>query len=83
MPTEPKVICSPINYNNLAIFTRDANLPATAVNDKGENVIVSTEPSDLGMCYRLDTYQRNGWIRTNRYYKDGAWDEEYDRGGER
>ena len=77
MAAEPRRICSPINYANLAIFTRGAELPATAVNDKGENVIVTTEPSDLGMCYRLDTYQNNGWIRINRYYKDGAWDEEY------
>lgn len=77
MAAEPRSICSPINYANLAIFAKGAELPATAVNDKGENVIVTTEPNDLGMCYRLDTYQNNGWVRINRYYKDGAWDEEY------
>lgn len=82
MPTKPKVMCSPISYDNLEIFTRGANLPATAVNDKGENVIISTEPSNQGMCYRLDTYQQNGWVRINRYYENGAWDEEYDTGGE-
>lgn len=83
MPVKPKVICSPITYDNLEIFTQGTNLPATAVNDKGENVIVSLEPSDLGVCYRLDTLQLDGWIRINRYYKNGAWDEEYDMGGER
>ena len=77
MAAEPRKICSPINYSNLARFTEGADLPATAVNDKGENVIVTTESSDLGICYRLDTYQNNGWIRINRYYKDGSWDEEY------
>lgn len=77
MATKPKKICSPINYANLARFTRKSNLPAAAVNDKGENVIVTTESSSLGVCYRLDTYQHNGWIRINRYYKDGSWDEEY------
>ena len=77
MATEPIKICSPISYANLARFTEGADLPATAVNDKGENVIVTTEPSDMGMCDRRDTYQNNGYVRINRYYEDGSWDETY------
>lgn len=75
----PKEICTPITYKNLERFCQDSTLPATAVNDKGENVIISTEPCTEGKCYRLDTYQNNNWIRINRYYQNGDVDETYDR----
>lgn len=79
MPVEPRKICTPISFITLKLFTQGASLPATAVNDKGENVIVSEEWDEYGKCYRLDTYQNNGWVRINRYYPDGSWDEEYER----
>lgn len=76
MIKKPFVFCSPINYQTLEAFCLGHTLPATATNDRGENVIVIKE-SD---CYRLDTFQENGWVRTNRYYKNGVMDESYELG---
>ena len=75
----PQQLCTPINYDTLKQFCLDANLPATAVNDKGESVVISTEPFEGSCCYRLDTCQHNGWIRTNYYYEDGSVDELFER----
>ena len=80
----PKKFCSPLNFKNLSLFTSTTTLPATALNDKGENVIVSKERYEgdpTGYCFRIDTYQENGWIRTNRYYPNGLSDESYELGG--
>lgn len=69
--------CTPITFASLEAFTRGTVLPASAVNDSGENVILTTEPFEDSYCYRLDTYQKNGWIRINRYYPTGDTDETY------
>jgi hypothetical protein len=75
----PRTICTPISYKTLEQFCEGSNLPATATNDKGENVVITTEPFESSKCYRLDTYQENGWIRSNHYYPNGDTDECYDR----
>lgn len=77
--TTPTKLCTPITFENLDVFCSTTNLPATAVNDNGESVIISTEPFEGSYCYRLDTCQHNGWIRTNYYYEDGSIDELFDR----
>lgn len=77
----PKEFCSPLNFKNLGLFTSTTELPATATNDKGENVIVSKESFGDGVadyCFRIDTYQNNGFIRTNRFYPNGVVDESYE-----
>ena len=78
MPTAKGTICTPITFKNLDVFCSGTQLPAVSVNDKGENVIVSKEPYENDYCYRLDTYQRNNWVRVNRYYPDGSIDETYE-----
>lgn len=85
MSVEPKRYCEPITFANLEKFVGDAELPATAVNDGEEDIIISKESSEIkpGYCYRLDTYQKNGWIRTNRYYGDNSMDETFEEGGPR
>ncbi len=72
-------ICTPVTYDTLKQFCQGANLPATAINDNGESVVISTEPFEGSYCYRLDTCQHNGWIRTNYYYGDGSVDELFER----
>lgn len=72
-------ICTPVNYDTLKQFCLDTNLSATAINDNGESVVISTEPFEGSYCYRLDTCQHNGWIRTNYYYEDGSIDELFER----
>lgn len=80
MKTKPGTLCTPINYNNLSVFTLGASLPVSAVNDKGETVVISQEPDGTGSrCFRLDTYQKNDWVRTNRFYANGVITEEYER----
>lgn len=77
--TIPRTVCSPISFATLEVFCSDTQLPAACVNDRGENVIISKEPYGDTDCYRLDTYQKNDWIRTNCYYPDGDVDETYDK----
>jgi hypothetical protein len=76
---KPFVFCSPIEYKTLEAFCAGTQLPATATNDKSEDVIITTEPWEDSKCYRIDTYQKNNWIRINRYYSDGSVDETYER----
>ena len=83
MPAIPGKLCDPITFKNLMTFTEGADLPATATNDKGESVIVGKEHYGeqlTNYCFRLDTYQKNGWIRTNRYYPGRLRDESYELG---
>ncbi len=75
----PRKICTPISFDNLEVFCSTSELPATCVNDKGENVIISKEPYEDTYCFRLDTYQSNNWIRINRYYPNGGFDETYEK----
>lgn len=72
-------ICTPLTYENLVRFTEGKNLPATAVNQDDENVIVSDESQGTERVFRLDTMQKNDWIRINWYYPDGSIDETYER----
>lgn len=39
-------------------------------NEKGEYVIVSAGRDEDGEYKEYKTYQKNGWIRINRYYKN-------------
>lgn len=77
--TIPRTVCSPISFATLEVFCSDTQLPATCINDKGENVIINRESYGDAYCYRLDIYQKNDWIRTNRYYLEGEVDETYDK----
>ena len=46
-----------------------------ADNDRGEHVLVSIDEHKAV----IRTFQHNGWIRYNIYYKDGSEEELYDR----
>lgn len=77
---------SPIDYEQIHTAVHELCeeeqkvLPLTAVNDKNEDVIISSGTTDDGIhYYRIDTMQSNGWIRVNGYYADGTVTETYER----
>lgn len=67
-------------FNELAKITKGKNLPLTAVNENGENMIIeSGKDTELGIFFRVIVFQHNGWNRINIYYEDGTFEEEYSK----
>lgn len=64
-----------MEYKEIEAKTKGIDLPATAVNEDGDNVIINR----VGNCYRVATLQKNGWYRTNIYHPDGTTEELYER----
>lgn len=64
-----------MEYKEIKAKTKGVDLPATTVNEDGENVIINC----VDDCYRVTTLQKNGWYRTNIYHPDGTIEELYDR----
>ena len=68
-----------MNYQKLEEITKGKTLPLVAENDKGERIIIEKcNNGDLNY-YQLNTFQKNDWVRINRYYEDGSFDETYER----
>lgn len=56
------------------------DLPLVGKNDVGENVIVSAKKdTDGAVIWITCTAQKNGWVRINRYFKNGTVEEEYQK----
>lgn len=53
--------------------------PAICENENGEPVFIYWMPPKDGIeeRFKTETYQNNGWIRDNYYYKDGTVEEIY------
>lgn len=67
-------------FDKLAKMTKGKNLPLTAVNENGENMIIEGgKDTELGMFFRVTVCQHNGWNRINIYYEDGTFEEEYSK----
>lgn len=64
-----------MKYKEIKAKTKGIDLPATAVNEDGDNVIIDC----IDDCYRVTTLQKNEWYRTNIYHPDGTIEELYDR----
>lgn len=64
-----------MKYKEIEAKVRGIDLPATAVNEDGDNVIIDCADD----CYRVTTLQKNGWYRTNIFHPDGTIEELYDR----
>lgn len=64
-----------MKYKEIKAKTKGIDLPATAVNEDGDNVIIDC----IDDCYRVTTLQKNGWYRTNIFHPDGTIEELYDR----
>lgn len=68
-----------MNYKKLEELTKEKALPITAENDDRERIIIEKcNNGDLNY-YQLSTFQNNDWIRINRYYEDGSYDETYEK----
>lgn len=64
-----------MEYKEIEAKTKGVDLPATAVNEDGDNVIIDC----IDDCYRVATLQKNGWCKINIYHSDGTIEELYDR----
>lgn len=63
------------SYIKETVAKSGKSLPCSAVNDKGENVIISGDSN----CYVTHTMQKNDWCRVNEYYPDGTITETFER----
>lgn len=55
----------------------DSEMPFDGKNQDGEAVLVSISKDNIA----VRTYQNNGWIRINTYWRDGTTEETYDGSG--
>lgn len=68
-----------MNYSMIKNLVRGKNLPVSATNENGENVIIEEgSDSELGHFYRTETAQHNNWCRINYYYENGDTEELYE-----
>ena len=68
-----------MNYNELRKLISGKNLPISATNENGENVIIEEgSDNELGHFYRTENAQHNNWVRINYYYENGDTEELYD-----
>ena len=68
-----------MNYQKLAEIIKGETIPLTAENGDKERVIIEKLHNGDMEYYQLSTFQCNGWVRINRYYEDGSFDETYER----
>lgn len=64
-----------MEYKEIEAKVKGVDLPATAVNENGDNVIIDY----VDGCYKVATLQKNGWCKTNIFHPDGTIEELYER----
>lgn len=73
------IVVDPANMRGL-IQIMDAHgnseYPFIGENENGEKVVISVCSDSI----TVNTYQHNGWCRTNIYHRDGYDEELYERG---
>ena len=70
-----------MTYNELKKLVEESGkeLPLSATNENGENVIIENDYIDGEHAFKLTTAQHNNWCRINIFYQDGNVDEIYER----
>ena len=68
-----------MNYQKLEEITKGKTLPLTAENESKERVIIEKLHNGDMKYYQLSTFQNNDWVRVNRYYEVGSFDETYEK----
>ena len=53
--------------------------PLCGKDDSGNNIIVTHGENDNGQYVKVQTAQKNGWIRVNYYYENGDSEELFDK----
>lgn len=74
-----KKIRTSSDYTYLKSITEGHDLPCTATNNEGDTVIIEKGRTEGEEFFRLETYQKNNWVRINEYYEDGTVTESYER----
>ena len=69
-----------MNYNEIKTLVEESGkeLPLSATNENGENVIIENDYIDGEHAFRLTTAQHNNWCRINTFYQDGTVDEMFE-----
>ena len=57
------------------LMMENKEFPLGGKDDSGNNVIVTHGENDNGQYVKVQTVQKNGWIRTNYYYENGDFEE--------
>lgn len=52
-----------------------SDFPLCGTNEDGENIIIYIRKDENGKYFEVHTFQKNNWIRVNRYYNDGTTEE--------
>lgn len=68
-----------VDYGYLKELTKDATFPLSGTNADGDNIIIEEGSSDNIHYYRVETYQKNDWVRINYYYENGEIEETFDK----
>ena len=68
---------NPMTYQELAKATENQQLPLSAINEHGENVVIEHRDYREQKHFKLTTAQRNGWCRINYIYEDGSLETTY------
>ena len=68
-----------MNYQKLEEITKGKTLPLVAENEEKERIVVEKLHNGDMKYYQLSTFQSNDWVRINRHYEDGSFDETYER----
>lgn len=68
-----------VDYGYLKKLTKDATFPLSGKNADGENIIIEEGSCDNVHYYRVDTYQKNDWVRINYYYENGEIEEMFEK----
>lgn len=68
-----------MDYQKLEEITKGKTLPLNAENEDKERVVIEKLRNGDMKYYQLSTFQNNDWVRVNRYYEDGSFDETYEK----
>lgn len=68
-----------MDYKKLEEITEGKTLPLNAENEDKERVVIEKLHNGDMKYYQLSTFQNNDWVRVNRYYEDGSFDETYEK----
>lgn len=64
-----------MTFEELDELTKNYDSLIHATNQDGEDVIIQWNKDRT--IFTTTTAQSNGWLRINRYHKDGSYEEEY------
>lgn len=56
-----------------------SDFPLCGANEEGDSIIIYIRKDEKGKCFEIHTFQKNNWIRVNRYYNDGTTEEWFDK----